>query len=461
MFQVVPHSVTESTAELFCGAFLGDEPPQMATFVLSPAGSSAALELSDADWVTFPGDGLSSIHYARRTVSGLEPGQSYDVELTTSDGCVLAGAHIDTLPAHLPSDGSGSGPHRPLTVWLSSCFYSPKAPAGLTEMVHAVVSDARIRPHLKIFAGDQVYVDYPQKKVLMLSHEGLRQHFNEVYTSSWTQPAFAELLSAGANYFLLDDHEFWDNYPDNPAPILWGLRGASFWEAWKKLALERGQALQSARPSQRIDIGPKGNPELSFFMAQTRLERSRGPYRLLSEESVTALETWLTELSCPGVLVVTQPVVCRGGSPDDTNMQDYRQFRERIRPALQKARSDLVVLAGDPHFGRIAVVDFEDHKMVEVIASPLTLVTPQAGGPAETPPTFPSYGPALERAPVSYPRLAPSYQSAGCTLTEEHAMLLAFFKTEAGVQLRVSLRLARQDSPADEWHWETTLRSHH
>jgi hypothetical protein len=460
MFQVVPHRVTTGTALLFCGAFLGDDPPPSATLRWVEAGAVNQSTLNEADWSSFFSDETSTIHHTRRQISGLSPGVSYKVELVAADGEVLASAIFDTLPSSLPKHGNGSGPNRPLSIWLSSCFYSPKAPSGLEEMVQSVVSDARIRPHLKIFPGDQVYVDYPQTKVLLLSRESLRQHFNEVYTSSWTHPAFSNLLSTGASYFLLDDHEFWDNYPDNPSPILWGVRGAGFWEAWKKLALERCEALQNLASSQQLDIGPEGAPELSIFMAQTRLERSQGPYRILTEESMTALENWLANLCCPGVLVLTQPVISRAGKPDDWEMQDYRQFRERLRPALENAPCDIVVLAGDPHFGRVAVVEFEKHRMVEVIASPLTLVSPQAGAAkAETPASFPSYGPLTSRTAVSYPRVVPSYQAGGYTLSEEHGMLLSFYRpSDTELRLRVALKLARQDTPADEWHWETTLR---
>jgi hypothetical protein len=447
-------------ALLFCGAFLGDAPPRRATLRCMGAGTIKQSTLAEGDWCSFLSDEMSTIHYARRELAGLDPGVSYEVELAAADGEVLASASFDTLPNRLPRHANGSGPNRPLSIWLSSCFYSPKAPSGLEEMVQSVVTDARIRPHLKIFPGDQVYVDYPQTKVLLLTRESLRQHFNEVYTSSWTQPAFSSLLSTGASYFLVDDHELWDNYPDNPSPILWGVRGSGFWEAWKKLALERCEALQGLGSSQQLDVGPKDAPELSIFLAQTRLERSRGPYRILSEESMAALETWLATLRCPGMLVVTQPVISHAGGSDDWNLPDYRQFRERLRPALENAPCDVVVLAGDPHFGRIAVVEFENHRMVEVVASPLTLVSPQAGAAkAATPATFPSYGPMTSRAAVSYPRVVPSYQAGGYTLSEEHGMLLTLYRSsDTELHLHVALKLARQDTPADEWHWETTLR---
>ena len=41
---------------------------------------------------------------------------------------------------------------------------------------------------------------------------------------------------------------------------------------------------------------------------------------------------------------------------------------------------------------------------------------------------------------------------------EEHAMLLSFFKNERQkLTMRVLLRLARQDTPANEWNWDTEL----
>jgi hypothetical protein len=471
MFLVVPHRVSETSAEIFVGAFFDEEPPEECTLLLEPLAETQRRDLYDGLWNTLSGDGQSAIHYLRRTFSGLPPATTFEIRLVGPTGELLARGSVETLPLSLPLGEIGSGPDRPFTVWLSSCFYSPRAPSGLEQMVKSVVRDERIKPHLKILAGDQVYLDFPQSKTVFFGKERLRQHFNEVYTSSWTHPAFSELLSNGGNVFLADDHDLWNNYPDSLIPGMWELRGAGFRDHWEQLAKERCAALQSVTPLQRLDIGGGGGqvPELSFMAAQTRLERSRGPYRFMSDAALDELIAWIEGLQSPGVLALTQPLFVYAEEMD-TGIPDFRQFREQLEPALAAAKHDIVIVTGDPHFGRIGVVQYDaegdpanggivEHQLIEVIASPLTLVSALAGSAKPPRPgTFPHYGPKSERWTIDYPRFVPSYGSGSYTLGEEHAMLLSFFKDERQqLIMRVLLRLARQDTPANEWSWDTEL----
>jgi hypothetical protein len=471
MFLVVPHRVTETTAEIFVGAFFDQEPPEECRLLLEPVGQDRQRDLYAGHWSTLSGDGKSAIHYLRRTFSSLPPATAFDIRLLGPTGEVLARGSVETMPGSLPLGEIGSGPDRPFTLWLSSCFYSPRAASGLEQMVKSVVRDDRIKPHLKILAGDQVYLDFPQSKTVLFGKERLRQHFNEVYTSSWTHPAFSELLCNGGNVFLADDHEFWNNYPDSLIPVLWELRGEGFRDHWERLAKERCAAMQSVAPLQRLDIGGADGrpPELSIMAAQTRLDRSRGPYRFMSDEALDELLKWMAELQSPGVLALTQPLFVYA-DPTETGIPDFRQFRERLEPALAAAKHDIVVITGDPHFGRIGVVSYDaegdpaqggivDHQLIEVIASPLTLVSAFAGNAKPPQPrTFPHYGPMSERWTIDYPRFVSNYASGNYMLGEEHAMLLSFFKSERQkLTMRVLLRLARQDTPANEWSWDTEL----
>jgi hypothetical protein len=203
--------------------------------------------------------------------------------------------------------------------------------------------------------------------------------------------------------------------------------------------------------------------------AQTRLQRSRGPYRFMSDEALDELLKWMAELQSPGVLALTQPLFVYADTTE-TGIPDFRQFREQLEPALAAAKHDIVVITGDPHFGRIGVVRYDaegdpaqggivDHQLIEVIASPLTLVSAFAGNAKPPQPrTFPHYGPMSERWTIDYPRFVPNYASGSYVLGEEHAMLLSFFKNERQkLTMRVLLRLARQDTPANEWSWDTEL----
>jgi hypothetical protein len=239
MFLVVPHRVTETTAEIFVGAFFDQEPPEECRLLLEPVGPDRQRDLYAGHWSTLSGDGKSAIHYLRRTFSSLPPATAFDIRLLGPTGELLARGSVETMPASLPLGEIGSGPDRPFTLWLSSCFYSPRAASGLEQMVKSVVRDDRIKPHLKILAGDQVYLDFPQSKTVLFGKERLRRHFNEVYTSSWTHPAFSELLCNGGNVFLADDHELWNNYPDSLIPRAVGA-------ARRRLPRSLGAACQRA-----------------------------------------------------------------------------------------------------------------------------------------------------------------------------------------------------------------------
>jgi hypothetical protein len=464
MLQIVPHRVTQSSIEVWLGVFYEAEPPYSSTLTLiSPGRTKVTRPIHFGAWQTLYGDGRDPIHYCRLTLSDLSSASQYELLLVGEDGKILARGSAETLPQRLPDSETGGGPERPLTLWLSSCFYAPRAPSGLEEMVRSVVRDARMRPHIKILAGDQVYLDFPQSKTIFFAQERLRQHFNDVYASAWTHPAFSELLSHGGNVFIADDHELWDNYPESPVPVLWPLRGAAFRKAWEALARERCEAIQSVEPLQRVDIGAPGALELVIISAQTRLERTRDLRRIMSEESMARLVEWIDNLTCPAVLALSQPVFTYSGE-GTWNISDYRQYREKLQPALHKSPQDIVVLAGDPHFGRIGVARFganDERQLVEVVSSPLTLVTPLVGRERiQKPPTFPHYGPLHLRRQVEYPKFVESYESGDRRISEEHAMLLRFSRLDdTRLRLRVLLRLARQETPALEWSWETTLRS--
>jgi hypothetical protein len=465
MFLIVPHRVTSSSVEVFVGAFFDFEPPLECRLVARSGSVEREAALGASRWRTLAGDNGSSIHHLRWTFSELSAATRLELELLDRDGRVLSHGSAETLPECLPLDDRGSGPERPFTIWLSSCFYSPRAAASLASMVQSVVHDDRLRPHVKLLAGDQVYLDFPQTKTIFFSQERLRQHFNEVYTSSWTHPAFSELLRHGGNCFLADDHELWNNYPEPPVPILWHLRGEGFHRAWERLARERCEVLQSVVPLERLEIVSPGQPpELVLIKAQTRLERSEPPYRIMSEAAMDQLVSWIGALSCPAILALSQPIFARTDD-GEWSINDYRQFRERLLPALLTAPQDVVVVTGDPHFGRIGVVRFgegaEARKLIEVIASPLSLVTPLVGeSEPPLPGSFPCFGPEGERHAVEYPRLVPAYESGDRKLSEEHAMLLRFSRAGADkLRFSVVLRLARHESASDEWIWETQLNA--
>jgi hypothetical protein len=100
------------------------------------------------------------------------------------------------------------------------------------------------------------------------------------------------------------------------------------------------------------------------------------------------LVEWLARLTCPGVLVLGQPlfsppegyVTQLFGKPaiiSDLNLPAFRPQFQRLVRVLQYAPHDVLVLAGDVHFGRIARVQpfrldgLDASTLFEVIASPM------------------------------------------------------------------------------------------
>lgn len=76
-----------------------------------------------------------------------------------------------------------------------------------------------------------------------------------------------------------------------------------------------------------------------------------------------ALLDWVGSLTCPGVLVVGQPVLAKAegrapwGEHSDWNLPAFDQYPGLVR-ALSSAPHDILVLSGDVHFGRIATFGF-------------------------------------------------------------------------------------------------------
>jgi hypothetical protein len=460
VFLVVPRRITRTSVEVFLGAFGGDEPPDSAVLHLDGSDPTRSLPVTDLEWSSLEGGSAAPIHYCLKRFDDLVAGTAFELDFVDGRQQSLATGRVETLPAVLPVGDQGGGPHRPFSVWLSSCFHAPRAHEGLEAMAREVFRDARIRPHLKILSGDQVYLDVPQSLTLLLTPPRLRRHFNQVYTRTFTHPGFAELLRGSATYFMSDDHEFWDNYPETNAG--YALRSAKFWSRWHALALERCVAMQGGHRVQRVDIGTPEAPELSMFLMDTRLDRSPRRLFLVSDETLRAFQAWIAGLSGPGVVAVSQTLVSRLGHSSTARLQDFRQFRQDILPALRRTRHDIVVLSGDAHAGHIAVAKLNaNHRLIEVVASPLALVTPTVGTDRpEQPEYFPQFGPASEWSSIEYPRTVPSYLAGRKKLSEEHGMLLSFFKpgpASREVNMRVTLHLARAVSEADAWTWETTL----
>ena len=89
--------------------------------------------------------------------------------------------------------------------------------------------------------------------------------------------------------------------------------------------------------------------------------------------------SWIANLKAPGVLCVGQPLFQGptgiSGNIADWNLPDFAQYATLVR-ALLDAPQSVIVLTGDVHFGRVASATTPSgHEIIEIIASPTSLVT--------------------------------------------------------------------------------------
>jgi hypothetical protein len=462
MFTIIPRRPTQCSVEILVAQFCEIERPPPRQLRID----HVAEPVTVSRWNIIEGASAPPIFWWTGTLNGLSANRLHQVRLMSGEE-VLAQARFETLPQSLPRSAFGSGPTRPFTLWLSSCFAARQAQEGLGALVQDLFDSPQLCPHLKCMVGDQVYLDELSWFIYTaLGNSRLRARFNRQYACTFTHPAFGPLLSAGGNVFMADDHELWNNYPDSP--LGFPLRRQSFWQRWYEFAfLDRCVPLQAPARFESFAIGD----ELAICFADTRLGRTQDGGRFMTEKqrddedaalgNMDRLAEWISSLRCPGVLVTQQPFIVSKGGRANRTLTDYKQYKARLLPALHAAKRDLIVLAGDVHHGSVAVTQLghsgQGPRLIQVSSSPLALVNPiAAGSPASAPTTFP--GPNGPR-PVSYPLRVPTYTEGSTTRSEEHAMTIAFWrnKGEDTLGMRVRTWFARGAAEARAPSWETTL----
>jgi hypothetical protein len=363
-------------------------------------------------------------------VSGLLPGQTYSTSLA-ANGLVAANAVVRTLPVAVPVLGE-----KPFTVLLGSCFaYHEDRERKLGNAYFHMPHSAS--PDIKIFAGDQVYLDSPWYRYLVPhTRQQLAEAFLEHYTSTWAQAeGFARLLADGPNYFSSDDHEFWNNAPNPGAYAVntWDSRGRSTW-------LDAARGLYSTFQTPEA-ITSFSVPPLSFFLADTRINRDQDRNNFMKTSDLERLEDWIHGLAGPGILVLGQPLLQTTtgflkGSFGDWNLPDFKQYSRLVR-VIGESQHTMLVLTGDVHYGRIARSTLRSgRELIELISSPMSLVDEKARGSwAKAPSRFPS-APPNGTTPASLARSDVSTE-AGFAPTDRHFLTIEFTRRGPGAHLEL------------------------
>ncbi|MDH3287303.1 MAG: hypothetical protein OEP48_06220 [Betaproteobacteria bacterium] len=470
------------------------------------------IRLRAEDWKPAVNKEGFNCWYRELTVSNLSPGKHYSLVLINdSTGADDAYGEAATLPAALPThvplerwDVDGNlGPRRTLHVPDAASSPAAKAPADLASNTAFLSGEqsrpfkifagscysrqydngrvaqhyARLygsimsRPGLKLLLGNQVYLDAPYYRGLLSEMSGgytrdkLAESFLNKYGSTWTE--LSGLLSLGANCFTTGDHEYWSGYPDDTLSLP-QLFEPQRWADWEILSTALRDAFQTMRSTQTMEIGN----DLSIFVFDTRRNRTKRDVtdpRFADAADLLALRNWILRLKGPGV-IAGGPLLFDGPPGAESNLRSFPTQYSQLCQMLAATSHDLVYLAGDAHFGRIAQVQFPGgHKLIEVVTSPMSLVEDDGNyiwaatgtgsqyakdvwvlgqdvDPGEWPQILVAGVGAL---PITYLEAVPANQEDSAR-TEENFMILSFAKKAqaAAVRMKVNCYLPRRQEKA-------------
>jgi hypothetical protein len=417
MLQLVPHLVTQRNARLWLCARGVDE-AQLDSVELQVNG--VEVPVPRRGWRRFASKSMP-LHYQFIDKPTLTPEHAYEATVTLA-GDEQAHARFTTLPEHLGDET------KPLRVLLSSCYFTGNKLSRLAANLLSQLDRNGLRPHLRVWAGDQVYLDAPWYEFMIKSHgvSELERLHCAAYARTWfDEQGLSTVLPNGANVFCTDDHELWNNAPD-PNAMARDTRKRVTREAWLDMGRRLGKTFQGdTGVAQRFSVSP-----LDFLVLDARVNRTEKCGRLFSTAQWAALRSWAAQPKGLGVLVVGQPVFhprTRGrGVNADYHLADYMADYTELMALLGRASRSTVVLSGDVHFSRVASASFPETRVTEVISSPLSMV---AGGHALTllDGWLPAPGKMSLPATHSFNRASMRTDQA-LQSTAEGAMLLEFYR---------------------------------
>jgi hypothetical protein len=389
-YLLVPELLPDpTTCRIWAGIpFLNATPAPPAHAQLEDPQTGRAWPISGWDEWLVP-DNSAGLLFSRTPIDGLTPRSRRRIDLRV-DGEIVASAMASTLPDRLPAVDEP-----PLVLLLGSCFCAAQDKSGRAGAAYVRLPPA-LRPDLKILCGDQVYLDSPFYQFLVPhTRQRLAEIFLANYANTWGQDGdrqgFERLLADGSNVFTSDDHEFWNNAPFPSFSVNTYRRQDR--EAWWALASGLYSAVQTPASDdvvRRFDAG-----DLSILVADTRIARSDDRTTLLPPKDMAKVAAWIQGLKAPGVFVIGQPLFDKksgwSGHIKDWNLPDFDQYGELCR-ALLDSPQPILMLTGDVHYGRVSTaVTHRGVELIELIASPMSLVTGGGTPKWEPPPAlFPS-----------------------------------------------------------------------
>lgn len=471
-WSLVIHRVSRHSVEVWVGTLFPTlKMPERARVRLIPKnGKVRTRSIGKRNWQR-PFAGMKRRFFTVVTFRGLEPGDDYRLEFERrieADPRAgikrrwqrLRAGTFRTLPSRVPEKGRDA-----FTIGLGSCFYTHRDGGRASASYKALYERGHktVRPDVTVLSGDQVYLDIGFDSLSLRGKE-VRERIADDYALHWQ--ALGSLLSRGGTWMLPDDHEYWNDYPftDSLLPTLLALKLPSVRKHWRNAASDGVRNVQRSPVVESFTLGD----DLSVCLADLRSYRSEKAF--LPEASFKTLLDWAGRRTCPGVLVIPQPLIVERNTVE-RNLLSYGTQYARLLEALGSVSHDVVVLSGDVHFGRIASVPIGGRgaRLVEIISSPLSNLTGLNGlatsVATDRPERFP-HGRAA-KALGWQPRAVNYYKNGGArgrffvesrkgwllsaypkARTREHVMTVSFCRRAEGIELTAHAWLLRQRTQA-------------
>ena len=377
-WSLVIHRVGAASAEIWVGTLFSTlRMPARARIRLFEGDREVRRRIVRRDDWRRPFRGFDRCFHCLASFRGLAPGRDYRVaferriEPQPAIGVRgrwqrLRGGRFRTLPPRLPPAADGG-----FTIGLGSCFYEHRDGGRAAAAYKALYERGAPadRPDVTVLAGDQVYLDIGFDSLSPIPEE-IRERIADDYALHWR--ALGSILTRGGTWMLPDDHEYWNDYPfvDSLLPTLLALRLPAVRESWTRAARDGVANVQRSPLVESFSLGG----DLTVCFADLRSSRSDAGF--LPEADLGRLLRWARRRACPGVLVVSQPLLVEPGAAE-RNLRSFPGQYQRLIEALGASGHDVVVLAGDVHFGRIAAVPLGTRgaRLIEIVSSPLSNLT--------------------------------------------------------------------------------------
>lgn len=296
------------------------------------------------------------------SVAGLQPGIQYDLRASQHE--TSRQVRFRTLAAQPPEDG--------LKVVVASCYYDffHKDANYLAVLNSPYCKDTAF----KLLIGDNLYLDVaPDQRYI---EGGYRETVTRYLQYFW-ESGYADVLAHSPNFTTWDDHEFWNNFPEEQCHLSrsTGRDRKEYIRAGRECLKYFQAVLNTDVPAgDNLSYGIAQSPVVNFFVADLRSARTRfrdSPRRMMPEDALRDLEDWAGSLDRPGVLVLGQPLWIEEGSTFDYAPPDFGTQYERIWRAIAGAPRDILVVSGDVHHSRILEIGLGNNRIVyEFVTSP-------------------------------------------------------------------------------------------